>query len=212
MASRSGQGAAGGVRRHNPHPAQMRPDRRPVGQTETAGDRRAVRPPGQRPEESGSGRNLHQRRTDIQRLAGRPQIQLCRIVEDDPRTGRDVGTGSSRRGDQIHAGKTAGAGTRHSAEAAERRKAATAAGQTGRNTPPATVPADTTGFSRSETLRAAAGRNRRYAIYAGAMAAVAGEPDAADNRSPQRCKYAARILVRQYRRVATHPYRPAPQG
>ena len=33
------------------------------------------------------------------------------------------------------------------------------------------------------------------------MAAVAGEPDAADNRSPQRCKYAARILVRQCRRV-----------
>jgi len=211
MASRSGQGAAGGVRRHNPHPAQMRPDRRPVGQTETAGNRRAVRPPGQRPEESGSGRNLYQRRTDIQRLAGRPQIQLCRIVEDDPRTGRDVGTGSSRRGDQIHAGKTAGAGTRHNAEAAESRKAATAADQTGRNTPRATVAADATGFSRTETLRAAAGRNRRYALYAGAMAAIAGEPNAADNRSPQRCKYAARILVRQCRRVAIHPYRPAAQ-
>lgn len=78
--------------------------------------------------------------------------------------------------------------------------------------PPATVPADTTGFSRTETLRAAAGRNRRYTLYAGAMAAVAGEPDAADNRSPQRCKYAARILVRQCRRVAIPPYRPAPQG
>jgi len=43
--------------------------------------------------------------------------------------------------------------------------------------------------------RAAAGRNRRYAIDAGTMAAVAGEPDAANKRSPQRCKYAARILI-----------------
>ena len=179
-------------------------------------DRHAVLPPGQRPEESGSGRNLHQRRTDIQRLAGRPQIQLCRIVEDDPRTGRDVGTGNGRRGDQIHAGKTAEAGTRHNAEVVESRKAATAAGQTGRNTPPATcyttAGAKATSPGHAATLRTAAGRNRRYTIYAGAMAAVAGEPDAADNRSPQRCKYAARILVRQCRRVAIHPYRPAPQG
>ena len=75
-----------------------------------------------------------------------------------------------------------------------------------------TAGAKATSPGHAATLRAAAGRNRRYTIYAGAMAAVAGEPDAADNRSPQRCKYAARILVRQCRRVAIHPYRPAPQG
>ena len=68
-------------------------------------------------------------------------------------------------------------------------KAATAAGQTGRNTPPATcyttAGAKATSPGHAETLRAAAGRNRRYALYAGPMAAVAGEPNAADNRSPQ---------------------------
>lgn len=194
----------------------MRPDRRPVRQTETAGNRRAGSPPGQRPEESGSGHNVTKagltfKGSEIDRKFSYAGLSKM-IREQLEKRVAEMAEGEikymlKRRREQADP---------IIPEPREGRKAATAADQAGGDASPAssytTLGAKTISPGQIATVHSAVYRNRRHALYAGTMVAAAAEPDAAGDRPQPRGQYAASILVRQDRNPAIYPCCPAPQG